>query len=245
MKKFLTILSFLTTISSSLAVVACKTPMTSIKGNDTNNDLSNKENNSDKNKTVDKQKEPNTKSPNNTTQSDEPQKTPEQIEKEGKKFTEKIKEELNAAIKKNDLDKIKEISEAVVSKNLQTTSNIKLNEISTKFNSKIQKWQKNMNLDEIQLEFLTIFNEYISGSQKTEAIKKYTQITKDTNIKTIIDKLQHLFRESLQTDLEEEYQKVNNDFNNLIKDKKYENLKEKLFDLIDKTIKLEKPINKR
>ncbi|WP_230577272.1 hypothetical protein [Mycoplasma capricolum] len=153
-----------------------------------------------------------------------------------------MKLKIITAIKEKNADEISKIAESITSKSIRLTSTSKIAKVSSELNNKIEKWLENTNIDQIQTEFLTFFNENISEQNVTKNIDKYKEIVKEKEKKTMVLKLQELFNNVFGEELEEEFYKNKNEINNLLKEQKYEQLKERLFGLIDQISILEKSL---
>nr|VZS00314.1 hypothetical protein MF5582_00534 [Mycoplasma feriruminatoris] len=243
MKRNLTILSSLLVIGFSAVIVSCKKPDVNIK-NETK-DISKIENplNDSNNRDTS-----NGKTKNNNIQGGGPSKE-ESISKKEKeektsRFASEIKNKVNDAITKNDKDEITKIADSIITKHAQLSTSFRLSKISSEFNNKIKNWLNSQSIDSILPEFLLFFNENISGKYVSKNINKYKDITKEKDKNTIVAKLQDLFNQTLGEEIEQESSKYKNEIDNLIKQQKNDKVKEKIFDLIDKIVKLEKTSSK-
>ncbi|WFQ90227.1 hypothetical protein [Mycoplasma feriruminatoris] len=252
MKKFLTILGSLTILSSSFVLVSCVSPKSDKKieknDNSNKNNISNEESNSNlkndsNHKTNSKDKNNSNSNNDDNLMKDEPSKN-EKLSDEEKKtkindLVKKTKDEISKLIDSSDLNKLKEVIEAIISKNIQKVSESKQSKIDAEFNNNIKKWLGETSIENIQTEFLLFFNEFIDQSIVVKNINKYKEIFSKKDKENIVRELQELFANTFREDLERMFNVITTEINKLLTDRQYDKLKEKLFKLIDETAKLE------
>ncbi|WFQ90229.1 hypothetical protein [Mycoplasma feriruminatoris] len=237
MKKFLTILSFLTTLSSSLVVLACKTPKDESK-------VKNRED--DKEGLTEDNKNPNDK---DKPQSDQPPAAPMIGEKEKEKkideFAGKIKTELEEIILKKEKDKIKNYAHNLTDKILEKTFEQKAQKRMSELDDKISSLFSKSNFDQIKAEITLLFSEiYSTTSTSSENNRKnLTELLSKVDKKdkeTIWEIINVLLNDILKSEFDEEKKKIDSEVEELLKKDSFGELKEKLFNLLKQATDLEK-----
>ncbi|WFQ92714.1 lipoprotein [Mycoplasma feriruminatoris] len=242
MKKFLTILSFLAVLSSSLFVVACKTPRTN-----QNNIKDNKELNDENNK-LDK-KDNNTLNDKDKPQGDQPHTTPMVSEKEKEKkideVVSKIKAEIEEVVSKKDKEKIKNYAIGFVEEILRKSFGQKGKEKISKLDDKILDLFSKSDFDQIKVEINLLFSEiYGDNYNSKENIKeKLTDLLSGIEKKKeeeILEIVNSLLAETLENEFNFEKKKISDEIEKFLNDNSFEKLKGKLFNILEQATKLEK-----
>ncbi|WP_017697846.1 hypothetical protein [Mycoplasma mycoides] len=187
MKKILTLLSFITALSSSLIVVSCKT-------DNTNQKIKEKDNKTDSNK-----KE--TETPNNNlnpSEKDLPKDQPITKEEKNEKiddFAEKIKKEVKEVLDTKQSSKILGYSASLISKFLQRSSQKQSLEQLTNLENKISKLFDESKFDDVKTEITLLFSDSLDNNINNNETKKLKElldkITKD-NKELILDTTREL-----------------------------------------------------
>ncbi|WP_347938167.1 lipoprotein [Mycoplasma feriruminatoris] len=241
MKKFLTILSFLTTLSSSLVVVACKTDKTDQKINE-HNKIDNKENDSNSNpKELEK--------PNNNlnmSEQDLPKDQPNNKEEKNEKIDEfagEIKKEIEELLNKKEKSKILDYASSLISKFLQSSSQKQLLEELNNLESEISKLFDESKIEDIKAKIALLFSESLDNSTNGNEAQKLKQlldkVTKE-NKELILETTRDLLGKKISNEFDQELKTRINEVNSLLEKKDYNGVKTKLFDIVDKSAKLEK-----
>ncbi|WFQ94401.1 hypothetical protein [Mycoplasma feriruminatoris] len=247
MKKFLTILGFLTVLSSSLVVVACKTPGTEQKNNKDNEKLNNKNDKLDKkdNKT----ENINTLNDKDSPQADQPHTTPMVSEKEKEKkideVAKKLKAEIEDIVSKKEKEKIKNYAFGFVEQTLRKTFEQKGKERISKLDSEILDLFSKSNFDQIKVQINLLFSEiHSNNSNSSQNIRvKITDLLSGIEKKEkeeILEIANNFLIEILQNEFNLEKKKINDEIEKLLKDNSFDKLKEKLFSLLKQATELEK-----
>ncbi|UKS54171.1 hypothetical protein [Mycoplasma feriruminatoris] len=236
MKKILTLLSFITVLSSSLVLVSCKTT----NGNQSIN------------KKIDVNKEGKEKSNSNEQElpKDEPDdKSTDAIEEKKEKtdgFASKLKKELVDHLDKKEKQTIMELASKLFARYLQKSNEHKLPNDLSNLESKISKLFEEEKYDEIKGELTVLFSEgfnkenNFSSDQVSRKIKDLLDKVEKKNKELILEEIKNLFEKKASKELEEELKSKTNEINSLLSKEQYESVKNKLFDLIDKIANLEK-----
>ncbi|ACU78876.1 putative liporotein [synthetic Mycoplasma mycoides JCVI-syn1.0] len=236
MKKILTLLSFITVLSSSLIVVSCKT-------DNTNQKIKEKENKTDSNK-----KE--TETPNNNLNPSEkelPKDQPNTKEDKNEKiddFAEKIKKELKEVLDTKESSKILESASGLISKFLQRSSQKQSLEQLTNLENKISKLFDESKFDDVKTEITLLFSNSLENSNANDIeVKKLKELldkVSKENKKVILETTIELLGKKISNEFEQELKTRINEINSLLTKKDYDSIKTKLFDIVDKSAKLEK-----
>nr|VZR97905.1 hypothetical protein MF5295_00527 [Mycoplasma feriruminatoris] len=241
MKKFLTILSFLTTLSSSLVVVACKTDKTDQKINE-HNKTDNKENDSNSNpKELEK--------PNNNlnmSEQDLPKDQPNNKEEKNDKIDEfvgRIKKEIEELLNKKENPKILEYATNLISKFLQTSNQKQSFEELTNLENKISKLFAESKIEDVKAEITLLFsnslNNITNGNEAQKLKQLLDKVTKE-NKESILETTRDLLGKKISNEFDQELKAKINEVNSLLEKNDYNGAKTKLFDIVDKSAKLEK-----
>ncbi|WP_434335629.1 hypothetical protein V2P56_02435 [Mycoplasma capricolum subsp. capricolum] len=265
MKKFLTMLSSIIFLSSSVVVVSCKKPNTSINKveknkNDFSNVISKEDEKSistvveknDYNKSSNNEEHPVTNSNDHNTQKNDISKMPKidtisKKEKEEKtdKFVSTLKNQIEDFIKNKEDEKIKNLATEIIVKKTQKTFDVdafkKISDLDTEITRAFEK----SGSEDLKTQItLIISNSFISEYKfSQEQIKKMTELltqaNKDSKEK-VLKTFNELVTEILTKQFEEEIKKITSEIDTLISNKKYEDVKNKLIEFIKKTAELEK-----
>ncbi|KKW61480.1 hypothetical protein [Mycoplasma capricolum] len=269
MKKILNILSFLTIISSALLVVSCKKTTINQISNKNDNSSTNKQdknkqdhsnnekmgenakNDSDKmntEKTLDNDRMNN--------QSDQPREesTPRNNGPKENDWSRAIKKEILESLKNNNLDNLKTLLNSLIQTKEETlTSNI-IDKKTLEYKNKIIKFSNESNFEEIKKELIDV----LENSIKTNKNKQYEhkllldqfkdrEIEKeriDEIIKVIIDIYKSNLSNELYKELDKQIQKVIKEFEEIFERKNLDELKNKIFDLVNKIVEIEEESKK-
>ncbi|WP_434323523.1 hypothetical protein [Mycoplasma capricolum] len=267
MKKFLTILSSIIFLSSSVVVVSCKKPNNSINKveknkNDFSNVISKEDEKSiltvveknDYNKSSNNEEHPVTNFKNNdhNTQKNDIFKMPKidtisKKEKEEKtdKFVSTLKNQIEDFIKNKEDEKIKNLATEIVVKKIQKTFNIDAFKKISDLNTEITRAFEKSHSEDLKTQItLIISNSFISEYKfSQEQIKKITELLTQANKdnkEKVLKTFNELVTEILTKQFEEEIKKITSEIDTLISNKKYEDVKNKLIEFIKKTAELEK-----
>ncbi|SRX61489.1 hypothetical protein MMC68I_00387 [Mycoplasma mycoides subsp. capri] len=203
MKKILTLLSFITVLSSSLIVVSCKT-------DNTNQKIKEKENKTDSNK-----KE--TETPNNNLNPSEkelPKDQPNTKEDKNEKiddFAEKIKKELKEVLDTKESSKILESASGLISKFLQRSSQKQSLEQLTNLENKISKLFDESKFDDVKTEITLLFSNSLENSNANDIeVKKLKELldkVSKENKKVILETTIELLGKKISNEFEQEFLK--------------------------------------
>ncbi|QVJ95832.1 lipoprotein [Mycoplasma mycoides] len=236
MKKILTLLSFITALSSSIIVVSCKVDKTEQKIKEKEN-----ENKTDS-KEIDK---PN----NNLKPSDQelPKDQPNTKEEKNEKiddFAEKIKKEVKEILDTKESSKILESAAGLISKFLQRSSQKQSLEQLTNLENKISKLFDESKFDDVKTEITLLFSDSLENSNANDIeVKKLKELldkVSKENKKTILETTIELLGKKISNEFEQELKTRINEINSLLTKKDYDSIKTKLFDIVDKSAQLEK-----
>ncbi|QVK02331.1 lipoprotein [Mycoplasma mycoides subsp. capri] len=234
MKKILTLLSFITVLSSSIIVVSCKVDKIEQK-------IKEKEN-----KTDSKEKDKPSNNSNSSEQElpkDQPTTKKEKDEKIDT-FAEKIKKEIKEILDKKDNSKILEYASGLISKFLQRSSQKQSFEKLTSLESKISKLFDKSDFNEIKKQIILLFSDSLEnnnaiGNEGQKLKQLLDKVTKE-NKNLILETTRDLLGKKISNEFEQELKARINEINSLLTEKKYNSVKTKLFDMVDKSAKLEK-----
>ncbi|QVK06349.1 lipoprotein [Mycoplasma mycoides] len=230
MKKILTLLSFITVLSSSIIVVSCKVDKTEQK-------IKEKEN-----KTDSKDKD---KSSNNSNSSEQELPKDQPITKKDKNekidsFAEQIKKEVEENISNMNKDKIKNYAAGIIDKMLKTSFQKDGQKRISELEEKISRLFAESNFDQIKTEINLLFSQaYEKSDLSLENVKK--QITDilskvdKKNKEDISEIANELLAKILEKQFNEESNKRNSEIEKLLNSNSFDKVKEKLFDWIKKT----------
>ncbi|QVK03132.1 lipoprotein [Mycoplasma mycoides] len=236
MKKILTLLSFITVLSSSLIVVSCKVDKTEQK-------IKEKENKADSNK-----KE--TDKPSNNSNSSEQElpkdqaNTKEQKNEKIDDFAEQIKKEVKEVLDTKESSKILGYSAGLISKFLQKSSQKQSLEQLTNLENKISKLFDESKFDDVKAEITVLFSDSLENSNangnEAQKLKELLDKVSKENKESILEDIRELLGKKISNEYEQELKTKINEINSLLTKKDYDSIKTKLFDIVDKSAKLEK-----
>ncbi|MDP4040067.1 lipoprotein [Mycoplasma mycoides] len=234
MKKILTLLSFITALSSSLIVISCKTDNTSQKIKEKENKTDSKEtdkpsNNSNSSEQELPKDQPNTKEDKN-----------EKIDS----FAEQIKKEVKEVLDTKESSKILEYSASLISKFLQRSSQKQSLKQLTNLESKISKLFDESKFDDVKTEITVLFSDSLENSNangnEAQKLKELLDKVSKENKESILEAIRELLGKKISNEFEQELKTKINEINSLLTKKDYDRIKTKLFDIVDKSAKLEK-----
>nr|VZR97899.1 hypothetical protein MF5295_00524 [Mycoplasma feriruminatoris] len=247
MKKILTILGFLTVLSSSLVIVACKAPRTEQKVKNKEDNLNNNSSSSGNTKSNVDSKDKNISSNNNKPQEEQPPVSSMIGEKEKKinEFAEKMKLEVEEFISKREKDKIKNYAFGLIDKILKKSLGEKGQKRISELDDKILLLLSKSDLDQIKAEINLLFSEiYGANTTPLEDVKnKLTDLLSKVDKKEedeILEIANKLLTEILQNEFNEEMKKISSEIEKLLENNNFSKLKEKIFNLIQEATELEK-----
>ncbi|QVJ96708.1 lipoprotein [Mycoplasma mycoides subsp. capri] len=234
MKKILTLLSFITAFSSSIIVVSCKT-------DNTNQKIKEKENKTD---SKDKDKPSNN---SNSSEQELPKDQPitkEQKDEKIDSFAEQIKKEIKEVLDTKESSKILGYSASLISKFLQRSSQKQSLEQLTNLENKISKLFDESKFDDVKTEITLLFSNSLENSNangnEAQKLKELLDKVSKENKESILEAIRELLGKKISNEFEQELKTKINEINSLLTKKDYDSIKTKLFDIVDKSAKLEK-----
>ncbi|CBW54148.1 Hypothetical protein, predicted lipoprotein [Mycoplasma mycoides subsp. capri LC str. 95010] len=238
MKKILTLLSFITALSSSIIVVSCKT-------DNTNQKIKEKDNKNDSN-----QKPKELEKPNGSLNPSEqvlPKDQPITKEDKNEKidsFAEQIKKEVKEVLDTKESSKILGYSASLISKFLQRSSQKQSLEQLTNLENKISKLFDESKFDDVKTEITVLFSDSLENSNangnEAQKLKELLDKVSKENKESILEAIRELLGKKISNEFEQELKTKINEINSLLTKKDYDSIKTKLFDIVDKSAKLEK-----
>ncbi|WBX36169.1 MAG6090-like repeat-containing lipoprotein [Mycoplasma capricolum] len=271
MKKFLTILSLSTILTTSFAIVSCKVSNSNQKINNKKED-SNKNNN----KNIDNNKNKIEKTKDNSTNKNKLDKQKEflnnwnkvfidsptgydialRLTKEQKAKIEKIdsaandfKKRVIDLLEKKEYEELNFFSKELIFKNLNILLANSISKKALENEKKIKKLLDESKFEEIKREITINFSKATKSSKKiTEENKNklsaFLSEVKENNEEKIYEILVKLFEMAIKVEFDEKAEELSNSINYLINSKMYDKLKQKIFSLINETAKFEKSLIK-
>ncbi|QVK07220.1 lipoprotein [Mycoplasma mycoides] len=234
MKKILTLLSFITVLSSSIIVVSCKVDKTEQKIKEKENETGSKDkdqpsNNSNSSEQELPKDQPNTKEDKN-----------EKIDS----FAEQIKKEVKEVLDTKESSKILESAAGLISKFLQRSSQKQSLEQLTNLENKISKLFDESKFDDVKAEITVLFSDSLENSNangnEAQKLKELLDKVSKENKESILEAIRELLGKKISNEFEQELKTKINEINSLLTKKDYDSIKTKLFDIVDKSAKLEK-----
>ncbi|WP_434342315.1 hypothetical protein [Mycoplasma capricolum] len=265
MKKILNILSFLTIISSALLVVSCKKTTINQISNKNDNSSTNKQDKNKQDHSNNEKMGENTKNDSDkmntektldndrmNSQSDQPREesTPRNNDSKENDWSRAIKKEILESLKNNNLDNLKTLSNSLVQTKGEALISNNIDKKTLEYKTKLTKFSSELKFDEIKKELISSLEESIKKNKnKQHEHKLLLDQFKDRQlekqhigeiIKLIIDIYRSNLLNELYKELDEKIQKEIREFEEIFKRKNKDEIKNKLFDLVDKIVDLEK-----
>ncbi|WFQ93559.1 lipoprotein [Mycoplasma feriruminatoris] len=242
MKKILTLLSFITVLSSSFVLVSCKI-------SNTNQSINNKIDETKK----EEEKSPSTKEKTNSDEQELPKDEPDSksfdtIEEKKEKtdiFARGLKKELEDLLNKKEKESIMGFASKIISTYLQKSNQNKLFKDLSDLENEISKLFEDSNYDEIKTKLTVLFSEGYnsendSSGKESKKIKDLLDKVEKKNKNSILEEMKDLFEKKVSKESEEESKNKTTKINNLLSKEQYDSVKNELFGLIDIITNLEK-----
>ncbi|WP_434343244.1 hypothetical protein V2P32_02925 [Mycoplasma sp. 06067-C1-B144P-99-0482-3] len=266
MKKLLTILSSIAFISFSTVVVSCKkTTINQISDNNnssTNKQDKNKQDHSNNEKMGENTKNDSDKMNTEKTldndrmnnQSDQPREesTPRNNDSKENVRWREIKKRILESLNSNNLDNLKILSNSLIQEKEETLILNNINKKTLEYKTKLTKFSSELKFDEIKKELISSLEESIKKNNNNKHQHELLlHQFKDRRLekqhigeitKLIIDIYRSNLSNKLYKELDEKIQKENREFEEIFKRKSENEIKNKLFDLVDQITKLEEEL---
>ncbi|UZK63908.1 hypothetical protein MNF30_02995 [Mycoplasma mycoides subsp. capri] len=253
MKKYISILSCLTILSSSLVVISCKYADSNIKNNEKQNNI-NKENNSKKDETsksLSNEKITFDKNPTSSNNLSNQNRSVDELKEIKEKVSPEIKQKIQdiETIIKNKQDQlINNLTNELVYKYLLNSFAKEIDKKIVELNTKILKLFDESNLDDIKIKINSLFSESLDDKQKVTDKEKQeiTNLLKDVKLENkdkILEKINALLIKISTSEFNKKQEKITNEINQLLLQKEYEQVKKRLIDLLIFSVNSKKIMN--
>ncbi|QVJ96710.1 hypothetical protein I7634_02070 [Mycoplasma mycoides subsp. capri] len=223
MNKFLTIISSLLVLTTGITSVSCNKSLSNTKTDNTNK--------------IDKNISNNNSSIENKQDNPKINEEPKDKNKKDKTLSE-FENRLDQLIKNKEFEHVKNLAFELIFKNslslLEKQAEKKIREI----NEKILKLFSESNFDQIKAEITTLISNSFNNSKVTyQQRKEITELLDQVSLENkekILLKINELFAKVTRSEFQEYQNKLINEIEQLITNKQYEKLKEKILSLANK-----------